>query len=130
MGLFNQRGDNLVNLLSVVLCAGFSVRYVVCTTAMQAGMLLEEAVAAAGKSGPALEAASILTPLLSGIPQHLKSACSVSLVLFCPYDGPLMFGHIAVAACECQQTHHTGLLLAITPISLNRLLLVRHLAPS
>ena len=33
---------------------------------MQAGMLLEEAAAAAGQSGHTLQASSVLSPLLSG----------------------------------------------------------------
>ena len=33
---------------------------------VQAGLLLEEAAAAAGQSGHSLEASSVLTPLLSG----------------------------------------------------------------
>ena len=34
---------------------------------MQAGLLIEEAAAAAGQSGHALEASAVLAPLLSGI---------------------------------------------------------------
>ena len=36
------------------------------TTHVQAGVLLQEAASAAGKSGPAFEQSSILSPLLSG----------------------------------------------------------------
>lgn len=81
---------------------------------MQAGLLLEEAAAAAGHSGHSLEGSSVLTPLLSGT---LPTLCTVCLLLQESGTACLetLTGNHAIPTCcgvhrcqtclECELTH-------------------------
>ncbi len=63
--LAGSGNDVAVSQVMIAMLLAFSFANTV-STDLQAALLFEEAAAAAGKSGQALEASSVLAPLLSG----------------------------------------------------------------